>query len=56
MPDCPHIQYTGGTYDAYYCDLCPIKKFDFDSIEVKQVCKGENEAYRKCPIWDEKSY
>ena len=55
MPDCQHIQYTGGTYNAYYCDLCPLKKFDFDSIEVKNVCKGPNEAYRKCEIWIEKA-
>lgn len=53
---CYHIQYTGGgTTNCYYCDLCPMKKFDWDDPNVEHVCKN-GEEYRKCEIWKKYSY
>ncbi len=50
---CYHIQYDGGNYNCFRCDLCG-KTWDWDDAHVKYVCK-QGEEYRKCPIWREKS-
>ena len=51
---CYHIQYDGGNYNCFRCDLCG-KTWDWDDPHVKFVCK-QGEEYKKCPIWREKAY
>ncbi|MBS6627807.1 MAG: hypothetical protein KH282_01905 [Clostridiales bacterium] len=51
---CPHIQYNGGSYHCYECDLCG-KTWDWGDAHVEQVCQ-KGDAYRRCPIWDKYSW
>lgn len=51
---CLHIQYDGGDYNCYRCDLCG-KRWDWGDAHVEHVCK-DGESYRHCPIWEKYSY
>lgn len=51
---CLHIQYDGGDYNCYRCDLCG-KRWDWGDAHVEHVCK-DGESYRPCPIWEKYSY
>ncbi len=51
---CMHIQYDGGEYNCYRCDLCG-KRWDWGDAHVECVCQA-GESYRHCPIWEKYSY
>lgn len=51
---CPHIQYNGGNYHCYECDLCG-KTWDWGDAHVEHVCQ-HGDDYRHCEIWEKYSY
>ena len=55
MSRCPFLYYEshslfGNADDEYICKECH-KRMPVDASEVKYVCKGDYDAYKRCPIY-----